>query len=515
MYLVDFLLAKCYRKENENMAHDTNQWWEKRVLRSVDQLKLWSENPRLDPSNKLVALRDYVDELISDDNDEQNFITLLRSIATRGFRSFDPIVVWQNEDKDFVVAEGNRRVMALKLLRAPNKAPLSIRKTVVTLARMIDRDDIEKIRVCVAPSYEEARWYILQRHSTASNLVRWQRLQQQRYIINVYDSVDQNIEETIEQTGFKRASILEALRYVKIRDIATRHEVTQYLTFEEKEQVYSHRINMTVLERWFSNNQVIKEWHIDFNDEGVTIKADLNTFYIAYAKFLKLMLNKNNELGYQVNTRTIDSNFDDIFKCLPKVKSLIETSPILAGIDGNQHPTITPPEVKQPTESSSPDNNPPPILKPNEKTPLKGNPKRRQLTDIYNEITTTNYKLKALFKELQKLPVFLYPNVAAASIRVFLELAVDEFLNSNELKLALCKREKKSYNDIILQQKLSALRSEYIDDREANKVIDQLLHPSNDYSLNTLNEYIHGSKIHKVEPQFLNRFWGDAANLLI
>ncbi len=73
--------------------------------------------------------------------------------------------------------------------------------------------------------------------------------------------------------------------------------------------------------------------------------------------------------------------------------------------------------------------------------------------------------------------------------------------------MILAKREKKSYNDVKLLQKLSILRGEFINDRDANKVIDQLLHHGNDYSLNTLNEYIHGVKIHKVEPQFLNRFW--------
>ncbi|WP_206667049.1 hypothetical protein, partial [Aeromonas dhakensis] len=65
----------------------------------------------------------------------------------------------------------------------------------------------------------------------------------------------------------------------------------------------------------------------------------------------------------------------------------------------------------------------------------------------------------------------------------------------------------KGYHDITLSQKLSFLLKEYIVDRDAKKVIEQLLHPSNDHSLNTLNEYVHGNKVHKVEPQFLNRFW--------
>ena len=492
------------------MSKETKSWWENRVLRSVDNLKLWHDNPRLDPSNKLVTLRDYVEELIADQNDEQKFVDLMKSIATRGFLSFDPIVVWQSEDQNFVVAEGNRRVMALKLLRSPDKAPLSIRKTVVSLSRIVDRDSIEKVRVCVAPSYEDCRWYILQRHSpAASDQIRWQRLQQQRFIINVFDSVSQDIEETINITGFKRAAIIDALRYVKIRDIATNQSVTKYLTLEEREEVYSHRINMTVLERWFGNSQVRAAWHIEFDESGVVINAEANSFHAAYAQFLKLMLNKNNALGFLVNTRTIDSKFQEIFDHLPKVKSLDEVEPDITETLPPQNQLLNS-DLEKLEEKNNSD------VKP-ESTPkasLKGNPKRRQLTDKYYKITPSNYKIKALFEELQGLPVYKYPNVSAASIRIFLELSVDEYININDLKVELARREKKGYHEITLSQKLTNLRGEFIDDRDANKVIDQLLHNSNDHSLNTLNEYIHGNKVHKVEPQFLNRFWDMLSPLL-
>ncbi|EMJ2903580.1 ParB N-terminal domain-containing protein [Yersinia mollaretii] len=493
------------------MAKEGKNWWENRVLRSVDNLKLWRENPRLDPSSRPVKVRDYVEELISDVNDKQDFIDLITSIANRGFVSFDPVVVWQDEDdKSFYVAEGNRRVMALKLLRDPEKAPMSIRKVVIKLSRIINRDTIEKIKVCVSPTYEDARWYILQRHSNASNQIRWQRLQQQRFIITAYDSVGQDIDETIKLTGFKRASIVEALRYVKIRDIATRQEVTNYLSVDEREQVYSHRINMTVLERWFGNSQVREAWHIEFSNVGVIINANLNDFYIAYAKFLKLMLNKDNDLGIMVNTRTIDSHFQQIFEYLPKVR--------LASDEEKDEIVFAPlmdddvPEIDLNGGTTKPESGK--DLDDLEKNPeeesrlyLKGNPNRGQLTDIYHEIKVRSYKIRALFEELQKLPLRKYPNVSATSIRIFLELSVDEFINNCELQQDVSKRAKKTYNEVTLSQKLGILRGELIGNKEADKIIDQLLHNSNDFSLNTLNEYVHGTKVHKVERQFLNRFW--------
>ncbi|KPM76731.1 hypothetical protein AOG26_13780 [Pseudoalteromonas sp. UCD-33C] len=478
------------------------KWWENRVLRSVDNLKLWHDNPRLDPANKLVTVRDYVEELIADPIDEQNFMTLVKSIATRGFLSFDPVVVWQSKEKHFYVAEGNRRVMALKLLRSPEKAPLSIRKSIVQLSRKIDRDDIEKIKVCLAPSYEESRWYILQRHSpAASNQIRWQRLQQQRFIINVYDSVAQDIDETINVTGFKRSAIIDALRFVKIRDIATRQEVTTHLSPSEKELVYSHRINMTVLERWFGNSQVRELWHIKFDENGVTVNADPNTFYVAYAKLLKLMFSKDTELGFIVNTRTIDSKFQEIFDFLPKVKSKSEADSAVQLVQP------IPQDLKDPESNKSSSDTVEEETKPFNKGSQKGDPKRRQLTDKYHSIATSSYKINALFSELQRLPVFKYQNVTAASIRIFLELAVDEYIESCDIKSEMTRRFSKGYHEISLLQKLNTLQGEFIDNRDANKVIKELLITSNDHSLNTLNEYVHGKKAHKIEPQFLNRFW--------
>ena len=41
-------------------------WLEKRKLRAVDQLKLWGDNPRLDPEEKHVNLADYASDLIAE-----------------------------------------------------------------------------------------------------------------------------------------------------------------------------------------------------------------------------------------------------------------------------------------------------------------------------------------------------------------------------------------------------------------------------------------------------------------
>jgi hypothetical protein len=487
-------------------------WWENRTPRSVDNLKLWVDNPRLDPSESHDTINDFVDDLLSDSSEKDEFIDLVKSISDRGFTSFDPIVVWKNEKGQHVVAEGNRRVLALKLLRKPEAAPKSIKKFIREQSKLIDRDQIEKIRVCVAPSYEETRWYILQRHSTGSLLKRWQRLQQQRFILNAYEEQNEDIESTAEVTGLKRGEIIEALRYVCLRNIATRKEITSQLNTNERESVYSHKISMTVLERWFGRKLVREKWGVEFDGMGIVVHSVMSSFLNAYAKFLKLMLNPiDNELGFPINTRTIDVRFDDIFKALPDVvfpskdnsttlkpekfnpEKEKEEMSAASTEDGKDIQTKTLEEIAE---------SPSAIGKP-----LKANPDRNQMASDYQTINVSSYKLKALFKEFQVLPVNRYKNVSAASLRVFLELSVDEFVSTLSLQDKISDREHKPYNDIPLMKRLKFIQDEYVTIKEANKVIKELLNHTNDCSLNTLNEYIHGTRTHKTNRRFINGFW--------
>lgn len=491
-------------------------WWENRTPRSVDNLKLWVDNPRLDPVESHETLNDFVEDLLSDSSERDEFIDLVKSISERGFTSFDPIVVWKDDSGRFVVAEGNRRVLALKLLRKPESAPKGIRKFIREQSKKIDRDEIEKIRVCVAPSYQETRWYILQRHSTGSLLKRWQRLQQQRFILNAYEEQGQDLEATAEVTGLKRGEIIEALRYVCLRNIATRIEITSLLTQAEKDAVYSHKISMTILERWFGKKLVREKWGVEFDGMDIVIHSHMPSFYNAYGKFLKLMLNPvDNELGFPINTRTIDGRFDEIFSALPEVTFS----------EGDSSTTIKPekfdPEKEKEAKEKSEEAEKASTEDGKAKTagadggkeeskpvkPVKANPDRNQMVSSYQSINVSSYKLKALFKEFQVLPIKRYKNISAASLRVFLDLSVDEFIKSNNLDTEIAKKESKGYHEVTLQKRLQFIVNTHVKSKNANKVIKELLTPSNEFSLNTLNDYVHGTQTHKTTHRFINGFW--------
>lgn len=124
-------------------------WFNKRYLRSIDNLRLWNENPRLNPDEKHITLADFVEDITEDENDRRNFLDLVKSIAINGFIPAEPIVVWQDTyNNKYYVAEGNRRILALKLLRDPSRAPKKIRASIRTYAKQWTRVEKNTCQHC-------------------------------------------------------------------------------------------------------------------------------------------------------------------------------------------------------------------------------------------------------------------------------------------------------------------------------------------------------------------------------
>lgn len=145
------------------------QWLTKRYERSVKHLKLWGDNPRFE-NNDPKRIEDFVTNMLVLDTDKDNFLNLTQSIVEKGFIPADPIVVWKDTTKNsYFVAEGNRRIAALKLLLEPQKAPKSIRNNITSYSEKINKEIIQKIPVAIAPSFEDTLWYINQRHTPSSN----------------------------------------------------------------------------------------------------------------------------------------------------------------------------------------------------------------------------------------------------------------------------------------------------------------------------------------------------------
>ncbi|ROI10073.1 hypothetical protein EGI11_04815 [Chryseobacterium sp. H3056] len=469
------------------------EWLNKKTPRSVDQLRLWSENPRLNPEEKHILLSDFAEDMTFEESDRKDFFKLLKSIVDDGFIPADPVVVWKNEENEkFYVAEGNRRILALKLLREPNKAPKSIRGMVRVLSSKINKESIEKVLVNVAPSFEDAEWYINQRNSNSSLQKSWSRVQQQRWISELYEKYDGDIEKITSITKMTQGELENFIRILKIKDLVKLEEVRHQLSDSEYNDATSYRFPITILERFFSNKDVKERWGIDY--DGINIKfVNKLSFLNAYGKLIKDIVTKNPENA--IDTRTITTNLDNILNKLPKV-DLENIDDAQETNEGSKNPDIEDQPEETPVTAPAPA--PAPLV-------VKNDPNRSRLVLNIYTINTDSYRIVGLFNELKEIPL-KYSNCIASSIRVFLDLCVLKYIQTENLETAISTHYRKSIKDVSLKNRLEYLKTNNLPDKP-KKIAEKLLQTSNQYSLDVLNGYIHGQDSHYLGRGFLNGFW--------
>ena len=474
-------------------------WFNKRNLRSIEQLRPWSGNPRLNPAEQHATLSDFIEDIIQEDSDKKNFMELLRSIAKNGFIPADPIVVWQNpEDGRYYVAEGNRRVLALKLLRDPNKAPRDIRGTVKSLSRIWSR--IDKIQVNVAPSFEDAEWYISQRNSTSSIQRKWTRLQQMRWVEGLYEKYAEDPDTLVEKTNLSLSEIETIIRTIRLLNLVSEEEVKTNLTPTEYSDATAHTFPITVFERFFNIAKVREEWGFDYDGTAITFK-NKSGFLAAFTEVIKRIVSTN--LSVKLDTRNVSADkIDDLLETLPKV-NLESPDPYKVGGKDDSQPEPEPEPEPQPAPRPT-------------RREQKGNVYRNKLILSFYHLNTSEARLDQLFNELKRLSVNSYVSVCAAAVRVFLDLSVLDFIQSEGLEEDVRKRFHNDLKQVPLKTRLDYLSrcSKLKDNAKAVKVLKGLINVKETYNLDILNGYVHSKDTEYLNKTILNGFWDHIFPLL-
>lgn len=467
-----------------------NKWINKRSLRSVNNLHLWKENPRLDPSETYLSVKDFVNGMFHNQNGKQDFLNLAKSIVEKGFLSFDPIVVWQ-EKKNFYVAEGNRRVAILKLLLDPRKAPKSIRRTFVTLSHKMDLKSIEKIPVCVAPSFHDCIWYINQRHEARSTQKMWGRENYMTWIHTLWKNSQQDIDKVQEYTGAIKNEIYNIICFLKLKNQLS-EDLKGILSEEDIEKLNSPQFPITTFERVIKGAKAKALLGLEFNKTNVLIKADYDSLLAVFAKIIHRMLLPQNDPEC-LDSRRLNtvSSIEKMLKALPAVETKDEVVKVI-GDDNVQDET----DDERHTESQG------------SRTPVKNNPTRNHLIPDNCELNfQDDYRLSMLFKELKELPVKKYSNVVSVSLRVILDIAVKDYIEDkgwvDELRH---QNQNRAFDRIELKPRINFLAGKFTTNK-LKQIAGQLVVSSNQYSLDTLNGYVHGSETYMINAQFMNSFW--------
>ena len=474
-------------------------WFNKRRQRSIDQLRPWSNNPRLNPEESHVNLRDYIEDIIEEAGDKGSFMDLIRSIATNGFIPADPIVVWKDGKNDrYYVAEGNRRVLALKLLRDPSKAPREIRGTVTRLANSWER--IDKIYVNIAPTFEDAEWYISQRNSTSSIQQKWSRLQQMRWIESLYDKYADDPELLMQKSSMSISDIEQIIRYIRLLNLVNEEQVKNALTEAEYKAATAHTFPITIFERFFNLTKVREKWGFDFDGTKISFK-NKSGFLTAFTEVIRRIV--SNKQDYKLDTRNISAGeIEALLAQLPQV-DINTADPYVVGAK-----TDAEPETKEQTGNHA--------QKPKPRS-LKGDLNRNKLILECYQLNTTEARLNQLFVELKRLSINSYTSVCAAAVRIFLELAVLDYIQSEGLEAQMRKDFKCDFKKIILKSRIDYLsrNSRLKDNPKVCKILKDLINEKETYTLDILNGYVHSKDTEYLNKQYLNGFWDHIFPLLV
>ena len=158
-------------------------------------------------------------------------------------------------------------------------------------------------------------------------------------------------------------------------------------------------------------------------------------------------------------------------------------------------------------ENSSSEDSRPKENKRDKKIPQKGDPYREKLILKCYYINASNYRLVGIFDELKKVKVKSCINLVAASIRIFLDLAIVEYVEANGLRRDFEEECNLSFREIPLKKRLNCLEKRLSKYPEAKKILIQLKSNDARYTLDILNGYQHSLSTAHLVPEYVNGFW--------
>ncbi len=151
----------------------------------IDSLDLDLENPRITLASDQ---RDAMQKIITEQ--KAKLINLAESIAVKGFSPMDRcLVIRSARAGKFIVLEGNRRVLAAKLLKNPSllitlAMPDSFRKRLQKAAQNFDIKKVEPVDCYEVADRAEGNDWINQRHTGANEgrgIVNWSAIAVSRF----------------------------------------------------------------------------------------------------------------------------------------------------------------------------------------------------------------------------------------------------------------------------------------------------------------------------------------------
>lgn len=90
--------------------------------------------------------------------------------------------------------------------------------------------------------------------------------------------------------------------------------------------------------------------------------------------------------------------------------------------------------------------------------------------------------------------------------RVFLDISVRLYIEEKGWEMEITKNRQNCFQEVTLHKRLAFIKDK-LPKCEEKTIIERLLNPKNEFSLDVLNGYVHSSDTHYELRQFMNGFW--------
>lgn len=236
----------------------------------IKNIFLDSDNPRHDPTE---SQPEAIKNLVKDENIRE----LAADIVKKGVNPVESVILLKSNDdsKDYIVLEGNRRVCALKLLYKPTLCPDAKDKKYYEKLKKEYEGDF-KLESFIVESRDDAEHWILLKHGTGQGgaaAKTWDSTQTSRFI---------------EKSTVHRKKHTDSQSYLLMK-YAVENKLVSKKEFDQ--------INITTITRYISNPPFRESIGVKFNDQCILTNLKIEKFNEVISRFLLDGLKKPEDGG--------------------------------------------------------------------------------------------------------------------------------------------------------------------------------------------------------------------------
>ncbi|MCU7920559.1 MAG: hypothetical protein KZQ95_19720 [Candidatus Thiodiazotropha sp. (ex Epidulcina cf. delphinae)] len=414
----------------------------------ITALEVNTENPRFE---MVANQREAIAVMIEDQKNK--LVKLAQDIVENGLNPSDLVIVTPHEKHNgkFGVLEGNRRVTAIKLLSNNNLIPEK-HKALLNKFRQLSsefkRNPVKLVTCVIFSDVDEANKWIKLKHTGANDgigTVTWDAQQKARF------------EERYEGKSTYALQIIDFLKKDKEIDEGIKKTL--------------QAIPSSSLQRLLADPDVRDVIGIMIEDGRVVTSRPPSEIRKPLLKIVS-DLARDDFTVKEIYYKDDRLNYLETFK----LKDLPDNS-----ITTPKWEVITP--------------NPP-------KEAQKKRAKSRPLSVSRNTVIPKSCiihinapRINKIYRELKDLDLKYFVNAAAITFRVFVELSVDNFVESNNIKVTINEKLSNKISKVI-----DYMKSEKILTRDELKPINTAISsPNSIFSINTFNAYVHNKHFHPMD----------------